>query len=223
MTKVWSAVSRSSTLRSSRMMLSMNSSVSLWNALTQTLVEVREERVIRSLSLHITQVQPLLGKVVDQGARTRVRQHPPHLLFQPDRVAQVTTYGRIEQRVVRNAAPEEKRQARGKLEVADAIHALRSHGCGIPLDPKQEFRTHEQPLQRVLDARVESALSVRVVVERQQQSEIGVSHRAAIGTSRQRREDLTAQSSAASPCAAASGRHTKMRARLGVSPAPTPS
>ena len=37
---------------------------------------------------HTSQVQPLGGEVVDQRPGTRIRQHPPHLLFEDGRIAE---------------------------------------------------------------------------------------------------------------------------------------
>ena len=73
----------------------------------------------------------------------------------------------VEQLVVGNAAPQEERQARRELEVADAVRPRRRGAGRIALDAEQELRADEQPLERQLDARVEARRSARPVrVER---------------------------------------------------------
>ena len=79
---------------------------------------------------------------------------------------------RVEQLVVRNAAPQEERQARGEFQVADAIGGIRRDAGRILLDAEQELRTHQHRAQRHLDAGVETALRPGVFVELQRNLQI---------------------------------------------------
>jgi hypothetical protein len=71
----------------------------------------------------------------------------------------------LEQLIVRDAAPEEKGQPRGELEVA---HAERLSGRDVRrlrLELKHEPWTHEQPRQGVLNAGVEVAVAPALRIE----------------------------------------------------------
>ena len=87
--------------------------------LPQRFVE-REDHRIGLHGLDVTQLQPLTGKVRHQRVGARILDHPPHLLFQHRSVSQPPVFGEIEQLAIGNAAPEEKRQARGEVDVGDA-------------------------------------------------------------------------------------------------------
>ena len=76
--------------------------------LPQVVVEIREQPVIRVRGSQIAQVQPLIGKALHQRVRPRVDEHSTHLLLQDRRIFQLAASRRIEQRIVGNAAPEEK-------------------------------------------------------------------------------------------------------------------
>ena len=81
-------------LRSSRMMLSKNSSDSRLQALPQLVVPVRIEDAVGRRRRQVAQIQQLLREVRDQRLRARVRQHPPHLLLEHARLAQPPLAGR---------------------------------------------------------------------------------------------------------------------------------
>ena len=81
-------------------------------AVQQVVVEVRIEIRMHDHLLDAPQVQPLGGEVVDERADgARIGQHAADLLFEHRRLRQLAALGRIEQRLVGNAAPEEERQA----------------------------------------------------------------------------------------------------------------
>ena len=69
------------------------------------------------------------AKLVGERLRARIGQHPPRLALQHGRIAQLALRRQVEQLVVGDAAPEEERQTRRQLDVADAI-ALRSRRGG---------------------------------------------------------------------------------------------
>ena len=106
------------------------------------------------------------------------------------RFAQLSANRQIEQLVVRDAAPEEERQARGELDVGETIRGARRDRVRIGFDAKQEIRADEQPLERRADAAVEVAVGTAALIEAEQRLDVVVRHRPAIRTPRQRRQDL---------------------------------
>ena len=124
----------------------------------------------------------------------------------------------VEQFLVRNAAPQEERQARRQLEVVEAIRRPGQPVRRIVLDTEHELRAGENPLQRALDARLRSSVAParrgrNPSARFRSPSPTGCRYarRASV------REDLSGtRSSSAAPA----GRQTKMRRRLGVSPGP---
>ena len=67
--------------------------------------------------------------------------------------------------LVRDAAPQEERQPRGQLEVADAMDAARHRAGRIALDAEDEPRAGEDALQPALDAGSKLPRARAVVVE----------------------------------------------------------
>ena len=149
----------------------------------------------------------------------RVGQHAPHLLVEHLRPPQRPVERRRQQLLVRDAAPEEERQARRELDVA-----RRGYGVlGATSSGSRSMRKRNSGLARIarnrhFDARLEAILSrSRVAIERQRHFEIGIGHRPPVRAARQRRENrLRAGGFIRAPA----GRQTKIRRRLGVSPAP---
>ena len=106
-------------------MLSKSSSVSRWSGLAQVVVEVREDVRVGLEASQVAQVQPLAGEVAAQGARALVLEHAPDLLFEHGRILQLAGRRDRQQLIVGNAAPDEERQPRRELEIADAIGSRR--------------------------------------------------------------------------------------------------
>ena len=105
----------------------------LLERLAQVLVEVGKGRRIRLYRWDIAQEQPLAGEVLHQRLRARIGQHAPDLALQNGRVAELAALGNGEQLVVGNAAPQEERQARRQLDVADPANAPGSRTRRIEL------------------------------------------------------------------------------------------
>ena len=74
----------------------------------QTEVEVGKQSRARRLRVHITQVQPLRGKIGRKRLGAGIAKHPAHLLIQHGSIAQLAPHGKLEQLLVRNAAPQEE-------------------------------------------------------------------------------------------------------------------
>jgi hypothetical protein len=64
--------------------------------------------------------------------------------------------GDVDQLVIRNAAPEEEREPRGQIEIAQAIGRAGGDACRFTFEPEQELRVDQQPRQRALDAALEA-------------------------------------------------------------------
>ncbi len=86
-----------------------------------------------------------------------------------------------QQLLVRDAVPQEERQSRCELEVADAIWRVCRDAGGIGFDAQQELRADEQTLQRLIDPFVEAARADAVAVERHQRLDVGGRDRTPIG------------------------------------------
>ena len=136
-------------------------------------------------------MQPLSGEVGHQVGRARVGQHPPHLRVEDVRRAQFAAFGQPQQFIVRNAAPQEERQARRQLQVTEPVGGARLHALRILLDPEQEFRTHQHRGQPQFDAGVEAPLLARRAVQPERPFQVGVGDRTAIGPPHHVGEDLT--------------------------------
>src|SRR5690606_42164626 len=86
----------------------------------------------------------------------------------------------IEQRFVRNTAPEKERQARRELEIRDGAQRAGRERRRIALETKDELRRCEHALERCLDAAFESAPLAPCGVELEQRVEIALRLLAAI-------------------------------------------
>src|SRR5580765_7952273 len=94
-----------------------------------------------------------------------------------------------DQLVVRNAAPQKKRQPRGKLEIRDAVGTARRDVGGFLLGAHQELRARQQTTKRELDAVFERPSMTAFVVEREQSLDIRGSGRTSIRAAGQRRQN----------------------------------
>src|SRR5205807_10130719 len=97
----------------------------LLHGLTQIFIEIRKFRGVGQNRLEVAQIKPLTGKVLHQSVRARIRKQPPNLLFKNGGIFQSALLGCIEERVIGNAAPQEKRQTRSELNVTDAVYRAR--------------------------------------------------------------------------------------------------
>ena len=102
----------------------------------------------------------------------------------------------VEQLVVGNAAPEEERQPRRQLEIADPDATPAAAAGGSRSTRNRNSGLTSTPLERALDARLEAAVGAARLVERQQRLQIRRRDRPPVGAPRQRRQDLCAQRSA---------------------------
>ena len=80
-------------------------------------IKSREQRAIRRRCDDALQLQPLRGKAVAKPLEAFVTQHPIHLRREHCRLMECLVFGQLQQLVVGDAAPQEKRKARGQVEV----------------------------------------------------------------------------------------------------------
>ena len=106
-------------------------------------------------------------------------------------IRQLAARGDAEQLLVGDAAPQEERQARGQLDVAQRVHLSRRRAGRVLLHAEEEIRIDEQPFERELDAGVEAAPRLRPPVpeELEQRLDVPIRRRPAIGAAGQPRED----------------------------------
>ena len=178
------------------MMLATNSSVSFRNDARKA--SSKGKRTGSGVAVSdVPQVQPLPGEVRDERFGSLVGQHALNLLLQHDRILQPAAFGEIEQLIVGNAAPQEKRQTRRELEVGDTVYvcfarlARRSFsGGGILFDAEQEIRRDEHRLEGTLNPASKSAWQASsLFIERKQRLNVGRSDRAPERAACERREN----------------------------------
>ena len=78
--------------------------------LAQAVVEIREQGNRRTLSVEVSQLQPLAHEVAHERLGAPVCEHAPYLLVEDGGVAEPAGGSDIEQLIVRNAAPDEERE-----------------------------------------------------------------------------------------------------------------
>jgi hypothetical protein len=100
-----------------------------------------------------------------------------------------STAGELQQLVVRDRAPQEERQPRGELDVAQPVGLAGGHRRGIALDAPDELRTGQDALQRELDAALEPAILMAAPIELHQARQIAVAQLPTEGAAAERRHD----------------------------------
>ena len=147
----------------------------------QVLVELGKEILVRHRECEVPRAEPLRGEIVDQRVRAGIGQHPADLAVEYGRVAQPARRCRVQQLLVGNAAPQEERQPRGELQIGDPVGRLGSDTGRVLLDAEKEIRADQNPLQRQLDAGLESTAVPPRLVEPDQRLHIRLGDGAAEG------------------------------------------
>ncbi len=161
----------------------------LLHRITQVLVERNIGGRIRYQVPEAPQLQPLDRKVFDQRPRSGIGEHAPNLLIENGRIAELAPGREVQELIVRDAAPQEKGQARRQLEIADAICRAGPHAGWIGFDAKQKLWTHQDALDRCLNTGVEAPSGAAISVERHQRGDIGLRRRPPIRSTGERREN----------------------------------
>ena len=154
-------------LRSSRMIVSKNSSVSFCIAARSDSSKAGNiaGSGVTVLRLRICSHWP--AKFSTRARDFGILEHPPDLGLEHVGLTQLALAGVVEQLVVGHAAPEEVRQPRGQLPVVDGVRRA-SLGRLVDLDAEEEVRRREHRLQGELNARLEG---VAVLVGRIDEAE----------------------------------------------------
>ena len=178
--------------------------------LPQRVVEVREDALHRHDGVEVAQEQPLTRR---SSRRTRRRADPPSsggpAARAPPARRAAACVRQAQQLVVGDAAPQEERQARRELDVADAIGAP-----GAALAGSRSTRSRNSGLtSRRRSARSmpasKSTLRCAFAIERQQRLDVGGRDGAPIRAARERRENRPARTP--SSVAPRAGAHVKIR------------
>src|SRR5579862_216903 len=151
----------------------------------QIVVEIWKELRIRICARQIPKEKPLTRKILDKSRRSRILQHTPHLLLQNLRFGKLAAASQADQHLVRNAAPEPKRQARCEFEIAHAIRCARFGPRRFMLGAKQKLWIHQNALESELNSRLESFLTSPLFVESHQRLNICGTFRSAVGAASQ--------------------------------------
>ena len=86
-----------------------------------------------------------------------IGQHAARLAFQDRGLVQLVLNRQVQQLVVGNAGPQEKRQARGQLRIADSIGLAGRNIGGRRLEAEDEFRVGQDAAQGDFDAGFEAS------------------------------------------------------------------
>ena len=158
-------------------------------AASQRFVEIGKQELVRFLRFDVAEVQPLRGEVRHHRFRTRIRQHAGDVPLEHHTVLQLSARRRAQQLVVRNAAPEKKRQARGELEIADAIGRAGREVRRLLFDAEEKLRAHQHAFDGSLNAAIESALGPARGVKREQALDVLVGGRTPVRPPHESREN----------------------------------
>ena len=157
---------------------------------TEVVVEFGKRPRVGIHRLQVPDVEPLAAEICHKRRRSTIGKHPPNLRVQDAWSPECPARRHIEQLIIRDAAPQKERQSGGQLEIADLIDGVRLDARGIALDAEQEVRGHQQSSQCLLNALLEVPLLPTGLVEPQQRLDVRLGDRPAIGSARERRQDL---------------------------------
>ena len=155
------------TLRSSRMMLSKNSSVSWRKRLRAGCRRSPgKSNEIGIRRIQVAQIQPLIGEVGHQASATRVGQHAPHLFLEHRRAAaacpaSATSSSSSSGMLLHRKNDRREASSRSLMRYA----AFRARVGGIAFHAEQELGADQQGSQRPFDPGVKSARGPPVLVE----------------------------------------------------------
>ena len=138
------------------------------HGLAERVVEVRIDQRQRPSTLHPPQVEPLAGEVHGQRLGARILEHPQDLALEHRRILQPALRGERDESVVGRRAPEEERQPRREVEIADAVQLPVLDVRRLGLDPVDETRIGEHAREHHFHAVLEVAVLATRVVERHQ-------------------------------------------------------
>ena len=144
----------------------------------------------RLVRLHIADLEPLAGEVVDKGLRFRIGEHPHHLLLHHLGLMQRAFRRQVQQHVIRDAAPDEEGQPGCQVDVAQSIGRVRLHVRRLGFQSEEKLRAQQDTAEGHFDARLKAAYHGGRPKPPQRGFEVGLGHyRMTIGAARERRDD----------------------------------
>ena len=144
----------------------------------ELVVEIRVAAHVGIDLVEVLQPQPLRGETRRQHVGAAIGQHPPRLPFERRGVSQPARLRHAHQLLVRTRRPEEKRQSRGEVEIAQRVGlACRCERRPL-LEAEHEPGARQDAFERHPDAPFETAFGRALVVERHQRVDIALGSRA---------------------------------------------
>ena len=140
--------------------------------------------------LQILQPEPLGGESRAQRLGAGVRQHSPYLPLEHTRIREFPLTRECHEVFVRGCGPEEERQARRQVDVADSIALTRLDTGGRLLEAEHEIGARQNRLQGRPDSGLEATFPSTGLVERHQGIEIVVGEWSPEGPRPQPGDDL---------------------------------
>ena len=153
----------------------------LTERLPQIVIEIREQPQVRRHRVEIPELQPLVGKIGCQRRSFRIGQHPAHLLVQCFRYGQFPRRRHAAQFIIRQTAPQEKRQPRGQCEVVEPVNRPGGQGGWILFDSEEKPWTHQNRAQGIFDAILKSPRLASLAIELHRPGQILRCHRTPVG------------------------------------------
>ena len=158
--------------------------------LSQRIVPVGIAGGNRRRRFQISQIEPLSREVVHQGFGSRIGEHAPNLLFEHRRIVEFSLARDVDQFVVGNAAPQEKRQPGGQFQIANAIRLADRQVGRFSFDTHQKLRACQDPPNGDLNTVFKRGALASFLIEPHQTFKVFGSCGTPISAPRQRRNDL---------------------------------
>src|SRR5438094_578652 len=156
----------------------------------ELVVEPRKQQRVGVQFLDVLQPEPLRREARRQRVGFRIAEHATHLLLQHGRLVQRAAVGDFDELSVRHRVPQEERQPRREIEIAQPIGLPRPHVRRFRFEPEEEFGARQDCLQRRLDARFEVVPLASLGVELHERLDVLAVGRTPVGFARKVLDDL---------------------------------
>ncbi len=177
-------------MRSSRTMLSKNSSVSRLKASARVSSHCGYSSGSGRFFLMSCRRSHCAPNRVATASDRGILEHPADLTIEPGRRSQPAAGRGLDQFLVGHGAPEEERQARREIEVGNPVGLPGAQRRRRLLETEHESRIGQNGLQRQANAGFEVAVLPSLLIETIQIRQVVTSRRAAIRLQRQTLDDL---------------------------------
>ena len=126
--------------------------------------------------LEILEPEPLRREARRQRLSARVGHHAPDLPLYLGGIRQIAVLRELQQLLVGRRAPEEERESRRQIDVADAIDIARPHVGGALFHAEEEVRAGQHRLQSGANAALETSVRCAAIVERHETVDVVLPH-----------------------------------------------